>query len=89
MNIDSKMQQTNIDRLVEKLDYLVSNTTLVEKKINRKKRRKKPRKRTQSKQRSAIGELSHNEEQIEEISEDDDEVEEDNDDDSNKNTNIY
>lgn len=56
----------------------VERSRPIKSRVNAKKRRKKPRKRTQSKQRSAIDEISeNNEEEIDEDDDDDDESDED------------
>ncbi len=55
----------NQDHLASNVAPVITKTNLHQ--TNRKKRRKQPRKRTQLKQRSAIGESSHSEEQIDDI----------------------
>ena len=68
--------------MIENQYYLASNVTPIETKINRDQtdenkptRTKRPRKRTQLKQRSAIDDLSHIEEQIDDTSEDEENTE--------------
>jgi hypothetical protein len=69
VNVDLYAQPTT-DSLIENQDYSASTRIPIQK--NSKKGRKRPRKRTQLKQRSAIGESSHTEEQIDDSSEDED-----------------
>jgi hypothetical protein len=88
VNVDLNTRPAT-ESFIGNLDFLASNVTPTETKINTyqtngKKSRKRPRKRTQLKQRSAISESSHCEEQIDDISEDEDE-----DEDEDENTKIY
>jgi hypothetical protein len=82
VNVDLYTQPTT-KSLIGNQDHLASNVTPI--KTKTKKRRKQPRKRAQLKQRSAIGESSHSEEQINDINVEEDEEEEDDD----ENTKIY
>ncbi len=81
VNVDLYTQPTT-EHLIENQDHLAFNVTPI--KTTSKKRRKQPRKRTQLKQRSAIGESSQSEEQIDDIH-----IEEDEDEEDYENTKIY
>jgi hypothetical protein len=93
INIDLYPQSTGESLIENRQDYLATNATPSKKntdtnqptetKPTRKKHRRRPRKQAQSKQRSAIDELPHLEEQS------DDESEEEDDDDDDDNTKIY
>jgi len=89
VNIDLNTQPTS-ESLIENQDYFVSNKKSTATKINahqidetRSKRKKRLRKQVQLQQRSAIGESSQIEEQINDTNEDEEEEEEE------ENTKIY